>query len=128
MNLFDSPHHASLSIFASHRQRPEVIDHFHGFSTRCPLSSTSQARPRQPPTPGAQLLVRKGRGSIPPDHSAPSDNSGHNDSKDEDVPRDTLTLLSQVISNLAKSANHSNSSSSQRTKVCTPDQFDGLDS
>ena len=128
MNLSDSPHHASLSIFSSHRQHPAVIDQFHGFSTCCPLSSASQTQPRQPPIPGAQLLDRKVRDSAPPDSSAPSDGPDHLGSKDKSVSRDTLTLLSRAISNLAKSADHSTSSSDQRTKVRTPDQFDGSDS
>ena len=48
-------------------------------------------------------------------------------SKDKSVPRDALTLLSRVISNLAKYADCFTSSSNQGTKVHTPDQFDGSD-
>ena len=127
MNPSDSPRHASLSIFSSHRQRPAIIDQFHGFSARHPLSSASQTQPRQPPTPGAQLLDRKVRDFAPPDDSLPSDGPDRLGAKDKSVPRDALTLLSCAISNLVKSADHSTSSSNQRTKVHTPDQFDGSD-
>ena len=73
-------------------------------------------------------MDRKVRDSAPPDDSAPSDGPDHLGLKDKSVPRDALTLLSCVISNLAKSANRSTSGSDQRTKVRTPDQFDGSDS
>ena len=128
MNPSNFPRHAPLSIFSSHCQCLAVIDQFHGFSARCPLSSASQTQPRQPPTPGAQLLDRKVCDSAPPDDSAPSDGLDCLGLKYKSVPRDALTLLSHAISNLAKSADHSTSSSDQRTKVCTPDQFDGSDS
>ena len=128
MNPSDSPRHASLCIFSSHRQHPAIIDQFHGFSACHPLSSASQTQPRQPPTPGAQLLDRKVCDSAPPDDSAPSDGLDHLGSKDKSVPRDALTLLSCAISNLAKSTDHSTSSSDQRTKVRALDQFDGSDS
>ena len=128
MNPSDPPRHASLTIFSSHRQHPAVIDQFHGFSTRHPLSSASQTRSRQSPTPGAQLLDRKVHDSAFPDDSAPSDGLDCLGSKDKSVPRDALTLLSRAISNLAKSTDHSTSSPDQRTKVRTPDQFDGSNS
>ena len=128
MNPSDPPHHASLSIFSSHRQHLAVIDQFHGFSARRPLSSASPTQPQQPPTPGAQLLDRKVRDSALLDNSTPSDGPDHLGSKDKSVPRDALTLLSCAISNLAKSADHSTSSPDQRTKVCAPDLFNGSDS
>ena len=128
MNPSDPPRHGSLTIFSSHHQHPAVIDQFHGFSTCHPLSSTSQTQPRQPPTPGAQLLDRKVHDSASPDDSTPSDGPDRLGSKDKSVPRDALTLLSCAISNLAKSTDHSTSSPDQRTKVRAPDQFDGSDS
>ena len=95
------------------------------FFTHHSLSSASQIQSWQPLTPGAQLLNRKVHDSAPLDDSTPSDGPEHLGSKDKCVSRDTFTLLSSTISNLAKTTNHSISSSDQRTKVHALDQFDG---
>jgi len=127
-----------LSVFFNHHHQPIVAsDHqFHGFSPRRPASSASQSRPPQPLTLRVELQSRSGRSSATPSqHSSraqdqPPPSNGTSDS-DSDVSdsEDMDALLTCAVRDLAKSAgcSSSTSTSSQRTKVRVPDQFNGLE-